>query len=203
MSSLSNERTKVVSKFVTFFYFQIYRNLFCVDLGADLLMDMFGTEESGYGSQSNTSTANSDPLANLDPLDRLGFEESFFKEKKEQELFDAAVAGQNLLGMVDEGPSRGYDDEIKKARESFQGSALMDFFVDPTQLFASERHPALQEVLKVLSRSKMHRGISAKNTIRYFSFPRRIKKSILLTSFVSVSGWKQAQKISFFFSQWM
>ena len=125
-------------------------------------MDMFGTEESGYGSQSNTSTANSDPLASLDPLDRLGFEESFFKEKKEQELFDAAVAGQNLLGMVDEGPSRGYDDEIKKARESFQGSALMDFFVDPTQLFASERHPALQEVLKVLSRSKMHRGIFQK-----------------------------------------
>ena len=49
--------------------------------------------------------------------------------------------------------------EIRKAREEFQGSALMDFFVDPTQLFASERHPALQEVLKVLSRSKMHRGI--------------------------------------------
>ena len=88
----------------------------------------------------------------------MGFEE-FFKQKKEQELMDAAMSGQNLLGMVDEGPTRGYDDPITKARQEFQGSALMDFFVDPTQLFASERHPALQEVLKVLSRSKMHRGI--------------------------------------------
>ena len=126
-------------------------------------MDMFGPEESGYGSQSNTSTANSDPLASLDPLDRLGFEETFFKEKKEQELMDAAMAGQNLLGMVDEGPTRGYDeDAVRSTGGTFQGSALMDFFVDPTQLFASERHPALQEVLKVLSRSKMHRGIFQK-----------------------------------------
>ena len=130
-----------------------------MNTGADLLMDMFGPEESGYGSQSNTSTANSDPLASLDPLDRLGFEETFFKEKKEQELMDAAMAGQNLLGMVDEGPTRGYDeDAVRSTGGTFQGSALMDFFVDPTQLFASERHPALQEVLKVLSRSKMHRG---------------------------------------------
>ena len=136
---------------------------FSLNIGADLLMDMFGPEESGYGSQSNTSTANSDPLASLDPLDRLGFEETFFKEKKEQELMDAAMAGQNLLGMVDEGPSRGYEEEKMRATGmQHQGSALMDFFVDPTQLFASERHPALQEVLKVLSRSKMHRGIFQK-----------------------------------------
>ena len=44
-----------------------------------------------------------------------------------------------------------------------QGSALMDFFVDPTQIFASERHPALQEVLAVLSKSKKHRGILENN----------------------------------------
>ena len=125
----------------------------------------FEPQSSGYGS--NTSTAQNDEggndggLMDNDPMG-LGFEESFFKERAEQKLMDAAMTGQNLLGMVDEPTPRGYDDEIRKAREEFQGSALMDFFVDPTQLFASERHPALQEVLKVLSRSKLHRGILLK-----------------------------------------
>ena len=126
-------------------------------------MDMFEPQSSGYGS--NTSTAQNDgegDPGDNDPMG-LGFEENFYRERAEAKLMDAALTGQNLLGMVDEGPTRGYADaedyeDIKKAREEFQGSALMDFFVDPTQLFASERHPALQEVLKVLSRSKLHRG---------------------------------------------
>ena len=132
-------------------------------------MDMFEPQSSGYGS--NTSTAQNEGEGgeggeDNDPMG-LGFEESFYRDRAEAKLMDAALTGQNLLGMVDEGPTRGYGDtedyeDIKKAREEFQGSALMDFFVDPTQLFASERHPALQEVLKVLSRSKLHRGILLK-----------------------------------------
>ena len=140
---------------------------------ADALFDdMFGTS-SGYGTESTNSTAKD---RGLPPLpgdeedaegDLFGMAADFMREK---ELFDAdekAQAGQNLLSFVDEKPKL-YGDEMFSPRsdrsmgglQRGKGSALMDFFVDPTQIFASERHPALQEVLAVLSKSKKHRGIS-------------------------------------------
>ena len=70
-----------------------------------------------------------------------------------------AVKGQNLLAMVEEPKAtfgRG-EESMRRAHEE-TGSALMDFFVDPTEIFASERHPALKEVLAVLAKSKSQRG---------------------------------------------
>ena len=53
------------------------------------------------------------------------------------------------------------------------GSALMDFFVDPTEIFASERHPALKEVLRVLAKNKTQRGtqIFVKSLQNKLTFP--------------------------------
>ena len=87
--------------------------------------------------------------------------EDLLKAKSESKLMQDAMAGNNLLGMVEETKPRWGDEDVRAIAQKYEeaGSAMMDFFVDPTQLFASERHPALQEVLKVLSRSKQHRGI--------------------------------------------
>ena len=79
------------------------------------------------------------------------------------------MKGANLLAMVEEPKARFGDGDVERLEQRKQanpkgysdpsGSALMDFFVDPTEIFASERHPALKEVLAVLSKSKAHRGI--------------------------------------------
>lgn len=90
--------------------------------------------------------------------DLLGMDESFFKAKTDDKLFNDAMAGQNLLAFVEEPKARYGNEFSPRRRDSRHGSALMDFFVDPTQVFASERHPALQEVLSVLTKSKQHRG---------------------------------------------
>ena len=103
--------------------------------------------------------------------DLQGIAQEYLREK---ELFDAdekAQAGQNLLSFVEDKPKLYGSDDMFSPRSDRsmgnqrvgQGSALMDFFVDPTQIFASERHPALQEVLAVLSKSKKHRGILENN----------------------------------------
>ena len=94
----------------------------------------------------------------------MGLSQDFYKELKETELQEQAAQGLNLLGMVDEPKARFGDadvmNQVKKAKKMEQaGSVLMDFFVDPTALFASERHPALQEVLKAMTKNKAHRGI--------------------------------------------
>ena len=39
-----------------------------------------------------------------------------------------------------------------------QGSDAMDMFIDPLSVFGSERHPALQEVLKQIDKTKKSRG---------------------------------------------
>jgi hypothetical protein len=124
--------------------------------GADLL-DSEGPSLSTSGYVTNDSSVlNGTPGGNNDqilpPLDLLSGmgmdlpEADYIKEKTSNKLYDDALAGNNLLAMVNE----------PKAKNT--GSALMDFFVDPTQMFASERHPALQDVLKLLSKSKQHRG---------------------------------------------
>ena len=106
-----------------------------------------------------------------DEDDLVGIAQEYLREK---ELFDAdekAQAGQNLLSFVEDKPKLYGSDDMFSPRSDRsmgnqrvgQGSALMDFFVDPTQIFASERHPALQEVLAVLSKSKKHRGILENN----------------------------------------
>ena len=137
---------------------------------ADLLFDdMFGPSSgtSGYGTENSTAKDRGLPPLpgdeDEDDMDIQGMAEDFLREKQ---LFDAeekAQAGQNLLGFVDDPKPQLYGDQMFSPRSDRsmgrQGSALMDFFVDPTQIFASERHPALQEVLAVLSKSKKHRGI--------------------------------------------
>ena len=39
-----------------------------------------------------------------------------------------------------------------------QGNDAMDMFIDPLSVFGSERHPALQEVLKQIDKTKKSRG---------------------------------------------
>ena len=96
----------------------------------------------------------------------MGLGQEFLREKQLDKALNDAQAGQNLLSFVDDPKPALYGDQMFSPRSDRsmgrQGSALMDFFVDPTQIFASERHPALQEVLAVLSKSKKHRGIYVK-----------------------------------------
>ncbi len=139
--------------------------------GADLLLDFDApaTSSSGYATnETGNSAASSTPAGTGSqqppPVDLLGMEESFFKDKAEARMLDDAMVGNNLLAMVEE-PRNKFNDmlsDLLKATSgsgsSQAGSAMMDFFVDPTALFASERHPALQEVLKVLNKSKHFRG---------------------------------------------
>ena len=42
--------------------------------------------------------------------------------------------------------------------DSVQGNDAMDMFIDPLSVFGSERHPALQEVLKQIDKTKKSRG---------------------------------------------
>ena len=99
-----------------------------------------------------------------DPMGVMGqsaaqWEEEYLKEKTAHDLAEEAAKGGNLLGMVDEPKAKfGHGEATMRATQEEQGSALMDFFVDPTDLFASERHPALKEVLRVLAKSKNQRG---------------------------------------------
>ena len=147
--------------------------------GADLLLD-FEQPSSGYvTNETGNSEASSTP-ANNGSTDLLGMDESFFKDKTDSRLFDDAMAGQNLLAMVEEPKQRFNDvrsDLLKGAsgKGTGVGSAMMDFFVDPTQLFASERHPALQEVLKVLSKSKHFRG-----SLTCFNFRHCFRQSFVI-----------------------
>lgn len=142
--------------------------------GGDLLFDD-GPASSGYGT--NESTASTAKNGNTPGAGNVGdlmdmflndkddggdeFDPDFFKSRSDNKILEDAMAGNNLLGMVEEAKPRFGDAEVREIARKYEesGSALMDFFVDPTALFASERHPALQEVLKVLSRSKQHRGI--------------------------------------------
>lgn len=137
---------------------------------ADLLMDD-GPPSSGYGTNESTSSTakNGTPgtagdLLNMfmsNPDKDEDPDEDFLKARSEQRAYEDALSGNNLLGMVEEPKARFGDADVREISRKYEenGSALMDFFVDPTQIFASERHPALQEVLKVLSKSKQHRGI--------------------------------------------
>ena len=100
----------------------------------------------------------------MDPMSVMGqsaehWEREYLKEKTAHDLAEEAAKGGNLLGMVDEPKAKfGHGEATLRATQAETGSALMDFFVDPTDLFASERHPALKEVLHVLAKSKNQRG---------------------------------------------
>ena len=89
----------------------------------------------------------------------MNWEEQFFKEKTDNQLMEDALKGGNLLAMVDEPKAKfGTAEATLRMSHEETGSALMDFFVDPTEIFASERHPALKEVLRVLAKNKSQRG---------------------------------------------
>jgi hypothetical protein len=123
-----------------------------------------------FGSSIPSNQTEMNPLAGsllndmMDPMGVMGqsaaaWEQEYLKEKTAHDLAEEAAKGGNLLGMVDEPKAKfGHGEATLRATQAETGSALMDFFVDPTDLFASERHPALKEVLRVLAKSKNQRG---------------------------------------------
>ena len=70
--------------------------------------------------------------------------------------------GSNLLSMMmEDKPKFGrQSDESAQfgAAPGMKGVNAVDLFIDPMSVFGSERHPALQEVLKQLDNSKKSRG---------------------------------------------
>ena len=78
-------------------------------------------------------------------------------ELKEQRLLDEALKGQNLLGMmIEDKPKFGQQPTV--ADSKVEGVDAIDLFLDPMSVFGSERHPALQEVLKEIEKQKESRG---------------------------------------------
>ena len=78
-------------------------------------------------------------------------------ELKEQRLLDEALKGQNLLGMmIEDKPKFGQQPTV--ADSKVEGVDAIDLFLDPMSVFGSERHPALQEVLKQIEKQKESRG---------------------------------------------
>ena len=106
-----------------------------------------------------------DPNVKLNELDSyMTFEErDAFKKIADEKLLEDAMAGQNLLGvMIEEAANAGGAKHKFKSSYSgqigMQGSDAMDMFIDPLSVFGSERHPALQEVLKQIDKTKKSRG---------------------------------------------
>ena len=69
-------------------------------------------------------------------------------------MLQDALQGNNLMMMM-------MDDKPKFGRQEapgMKGVDAMDLFIDPMSVFGSERHPALQEVLKQIDKSKQSRG---------------------------------------------
>ena len=79
-------------------------------------------------------------------------QQEYQQELKEHNLLQDALQGNNLLGMM-------IEDKPKFGRQhdkspQMAGVDAMDLFIDPLSVFGGERHPALQEVLKQIDKSK-------------------------------------------------
>jgi len=91
-------------------------------------------------------------LEDIDPALQI-----YQNELKEHKLLQEAMAGQNLLGMMIEDKPK-YGQQGIQEEEAVEGIDAIDLFLDPTSVFGSERHPALQEVLKQIEKQKEKRG---------------------------------------------
>ena len=136
--------------------------------------------DSGYSSarKSSTSAPVSSGGSTLPPIygdgeDQEGEEDSdddsildfandpslkaYQDEVKEQRLLEEAMSGQNLLGMMIEDKPK-FGQEVETGGDAVEGVDAIDLFLDPMSVFGSERHPALQEVLKQIEKQKEERG---------------------------------------------
>ena len=85
-------------------------------------------------------------------------EREYRQELQDHNLLQDALQGNNLLGMmIEDKPKFGRQSDSTPHPE-IAGANAIDLFVDPLSIFGSERHPALQEVLKQLDKSKKSRG---------------------------------------------
>jgi hypothetical protein len=121
--------------------------------------------ESGYSTWLETSsvdTINDDSLKSILNSDQkeqlLGGQNSLIQfaenpDTKTTKIIQDAMAGNNLLGMMEEPKDR-----YSKPRGDMAGNDCMDLFIDPIAIFGSDRHPALVAVLQQLDMSKRHRG---------------------------------------------
>lgn len=122
--------------------------------------------ESGYSTWLETSsvdTINDDTalknILNMDQKEQLlGGQNSLlsFADKadtKTNKIIRDAMAGNNLLGMMEEPKDR-----YNKPKDEMAGTDTLDLFIDPIAIFGSDRHPALVAVLKQLDMSKKFRG---------------------------------------------
>ena len=86
------------------------------------------------------------------------------RELQEHQILQDAMQGSNLLGMmIEDKPKFGrqsdeYMGDSDDYKMQMSGVNAVDLFIDPMSVFGSERHPALQEVLKQLDNSKKSRG---------------------------------------------
>ena len=88
------------------------------------------------------------------------------RELQEHDILQGAMQGSNLLGMmIEDKPKFGrqYDESGQMGdsdgyKMQMSGVNAVDLFIDPMSVFGSERHPALQKVLKQLDNSKKSRG---------------------------------------------
>lgn len=155
--------------------------------------------ESGYSTwiegSSVDTISEASSLKNVLSLDQaeqfFAGENSFIgdvnnlPDAKSTQIIQAALAGQNLLGMMEE-PKQKFNNT-----RNFSGSDSLDLFIDPIAIFGSDRHPALQEVLQQLDLCKRNRGDSRpgfRRSILFFCrhhFP--LPLNVYLMSFVSLS----------------
>ena len=107
----------------------------------------------GDGSSRGSDDEDLDSIMELDNDPTL---KAYQEELKEQRLLDEALKGQNLLGMMlEDKPKYGQQAE---SGTTVEGVDAIDLFLDPMSVFGSERHPALQEVLKQIEKQKEQRG---------------------------------------------
>ena len=93
------------------------------------------------------------------------------QELTEHNMLQDALSGNNLLGMmIEDKPKFGRQTEstifgtpeAAPSQAGMKGADAIDLFIDPMAVFGSERHPALQEVLKQIEKSKTNRGEAQK-----------------------------------------
>ena len=123
------------------------------------LPPLFG-EENDWSSTPPPSTG-PNLLSFEDPSGRVSQMSEFMSQEEkdarqqlaDQKLIQDAMAGQNLLSMMIDEPKPKYGQQ-----SGMQGTDAIDMFIDPLSVFGSDRHPALQEVLKQIDKTKKSRG---------------------------------------------
>ena len=121
-----------------------------VSSGGSTLPPIYGDGEDQEGEEDSDDDSIMD-FANDPSL------KAYQDEVKEQRLLEEAMSGQNLLGMMIEDKPK-FGQEVETGGGAVEGVDAIDLFLDPMSVFGSERHPALQEVLKQIEKQKEERG---------------------------------------------